>query len=187
MTTATSIPQIVKDCRGQMDKAIESSKREFSGIRSGKASPSMLDTVRVDMYGSQMALNQVASVSTPEPRVIIVTPFDKGQIKVIEKAIRESDLGLEPSAQGNIIRVPLPQMNEQRRKELVKVIHKLAEEGRVAVRHARTDARDRIKKLEGVSEDDKKHAEKDLQKVHDDYIGKLDGLVKSKEAEIMEV
>ena len=98
MTTATTIPQIVKDCRTQMDKSIESSKREFSGIRSGKASPSMLDTVRVDMYGSQMALNQVASVATPEPRVIIVTPFDKGQIKVIEKAIRESDLGLEPSA-----------------------------------------------------------------------------------------
>ena len=187
MTTATSIPQIVKDCRGQMDKAIESSKREFSGIRSGKASPSMLDTVRVDMYGSQMALNQVASVSTPEPRVIIVTPFDKGQIKVIEKAIRESDLGLEPSAQGNIIRVPLPQMNEQRRKELVKVVHKLAEEGRIAVRHARTVAREQLKKLGGVSEDDVKHAEKDLQKVHDDYIHKIDELIKAKEAEIMEV
>src|ERR1043165_1742163 len=170
MTTATSIPQIVKDCRGQMDKAIESSKREFSEIRSGKASPSMLDTVRVDMYGSQMALNQVASVSTPEPRVIIVTPFDKGQIKVIEKAIRESDLGLEPSTQGAIIRVPLPQMNEQRRKELVKVVHKYAEDGRVAVRHARTHGREALKKLSGVSEDDVKHAEKDIQKLHDDYI-----------------
>ena len=187
MTTATSIQQIVKDCRAQMDKAIDSSKREFSGIRSGKASPSMLDTVRVDLYGSQMALNQVASVSTPEPRVIIVTPLDKGQIKVVEKAIRESDLGLEPSAQGNVIRVPLPQMNEQRRKELVKVVHKLAEEGRIAVRHARTTARDQLKKLNGVSEDDVKHAEKDLQKVHDDYIHKIDDLLKHKEAEIMEV
>ena len=170
-----------------MDKAIESSKREFSGIRSGKASPSMLDTVRVDMYGSQMGLNQVAQVTTPEPRVIIVTPFDKGQIKVIEKAIRESDLGLEPSAQGGMIRVPLPQMNEQRRKELVKVVHKLAEEGRIAVRHARTVARDHLKKLSGVSEDDVKHAEKDLQKVHDDYISKIDQMIKAKEAEIMEV
>jgi ribosome recycling factor len=187
MTTATSITQIVKDCRAQMEKAIESSKREFSGIRSGKASPSMLDTVRVDMYGSQMSLNQVASVATPEPRVIIVTPFDKGQIKVIEKAIRESDLGLEPSTQGGIIRVPLPQMNEQRRKELAKVVHKLAEEGRIAVRHARTVARDQLKKLNGVSEDDVKHAEKDLQKVHDDYMHKIDDLVKHKEAEIMEV
>ena len=170
-----------------MDKAIESSKREFSGIRSGKASPSMLDTVRVEMYCSQMALNQVASVATPEPRVIIVTPFDKGQIKVIEKAIRESDLGLEPSAQGNIIRVPLPQMNEQRRKELVKVVHKLAEDGKIAVRHARTHARDALKKMSGVSEDDVKHAEKDLQKVHDDYISKIDQMIKAKEAEIMEV
>ena len=180
----TTIPQIVKDCRGHMDKAIESSKREFTGIRSGKASPSMLDTVRVEMYGTLMTLNQVASVTTPEPRVIIVTPFDKGQIKVIEKAIRESDLGLEPSTQGAIIRVPLPMMNEQRRKELVKVVHKLAEEGRIAVRHARTVAREQLKKLNGVSEDDVKHAEKDLQKVHDDYMHKIDDLVKHKEAEI---
>ena len=187
MTTATTIPQIVKDCRVQMDKAIESSKREFSGIRSGKASPSMLDTVRVDVYGTQMSLNQVASVATPEPRVIIVTPFDKGQIKVIEKAIRESDLGLEPSTQGALIRVPLPMMNEQRRKELVKVVHKLAEEGRIAVRHARTVARDHLKKLNGVSEDDVKHAEKELQKVHDDYMHKIDDLLKHKEAEVMEV
>jgi ribosome recycling factor len=187
MTTASSIPQIVKECRAHMDKAIESSKREFSGIRSGKASPSMLDTVRVEMYGSQMGLNQVAQVTTPEPRVIIVTPFDKGQIKVIEKAIRESDLGLEPSAQGGMIRVPLPQMNEQRRKELVKVVHKLAEDGKIAIRHARTHARDALKKLSGVSEDDVKHAETDLQKVHDDYIGKIDQMIKAKEAEIMEV
>src|SRR6187551_2243820 len=173
MTTASSIPQIVKECRAHMDKAIESSKREFSGIRSGKASPSMLDTVRVEMYGSQMGLNQVAQVTTPEPRVIIVTPFDKGQIKVIEKAIRESDLGLEPSAQGGMIRVPLPQMNEQRRKELVKIVHKFAEEGRIGVRHWRTECRDRLKKLDGVSEDDVKHAEKDLQKVHDEYMAKI--------------
>ena len=182
-----TIPQILKDCRVHMDKAIDSSKREFTSIRSGKASPSMLDTVRVDMYGTQMSLNQVASVSAPEPRVILVTPFDKGQTKAIEKSIRESDLGLDPSVQGNVIRVPLPMMNEQRRKELVKVVHKLAEEGRIAVRHARTVARDQLKKLNGVSEDDVKHAEKDLQKVHDDYMHKIDELLKHKEAEIMEV
>jgi ribosome recycling factor len=187
MTSMTTIPQIMKDCRVHMDKAIESSKREFSSIRSGKASPSMLDTVRVEMYGSQMTLNQVASVSAPEPRVIIVTPFDKGQIKAVEKAIRESDLGLEPSTQGGIIRVPLPMMNEQRRKELVKVVHKLSEEGRIAVRHARTVARDHLKKLNGVSEDDVKHAEKDLQKIHDEYMHKIDELLKHKEAEILEV
>ena len=183
----TTIPQIVKDCRAHMDKAIESSKREFSSIRSGKASPSMLDTVRVDMYGTQMTLNQVASVSAPEPRIILVTPFDKGQLKAVEKAIRESDLGLDPAVQGGVIRVPLPMMNEQRRKELAKVVHKLAEEGRIAVRHARTSARDQLKKLNGVSEDDVKHAEKDLQKVHDDYITKIDQMIKAKEAEIMEV
>ena len=115
------------------------------------------------------------------------TEVDKGQIKVVEKAIRGSDLGLEPSAQGAIIRVPLPQMNEQRRKELVKVVHKYAEDGRVAIRHARTHGRENLKKMQGVSEDDVKHAEKDLQKVHDDYIHKIDDLIKAKEAEIMEV
>jgi len=182
-----TIPQIIKDMRAAMDKGIESTRREFSSIRSGKATPNMLDTVRVEMYGTSMALNQVASVSAPEPRVLIVTPFDKSQAKVIEKAIRESDLGLDPSSQGAIIRVPLPSMNEQRRKELAKVGHKLAEEGKIAVRHARTHAREALKKLEGVSEDDVKHAEKDLQKVHDDYIHKIDDLIKAKEAEIMEV
>jgi ribosome recycling factor len=183
----STIPQIVKDSKAGMDKAIDNTKREFASIRSGKASPAILDTVRVELYGTQMALNQAATVSAPEPRVLIVTPFDRGQIKVIEKAIREADLGLEPSAQGPIIRVPLPAMNEQRRKELVKVIHKLAEEGRIAVRHARTEAREKLKKLNGVSEDDVKHAEKDLQKVHDDHIHKIDDLVKAKEVEIMEV
>jgi ribosome recycling factor len=177
----------MKDARASMDKDIAHVKHEFSTVRSGKASPSMLDAVKVELYGQQMQLNQVATINTPEPRVIIVTPFDKGQIKIVEKAIREAELGLEPSAQGAIIRVPLPAMNEQRRKELVKVVHKYAEEGKVAVRHARTHARETLKKLGGVSEDDVKHAEKDLQKVHDDYIHKIDELIKAKEAEIMEV
>ena len=183
----SSIQQILKDARTAMEKDIAHVKHEFASVRSGKASPSMLDAVRVEMYGQQMQLNQVATVNAPEPRVLIVTPFDKGQLKVVEKAIREAGLGLEPSAQGGLIRVPLPMMNEQRRKELVKVVHRYAEEGKVAVRHARTHARDGLKKLTGVSEDDVKHAEKDLQKVHDDYIHKIDELIKAKEAEIMEV
>jgi ribosome recycling factor len=183
----STIQQIMKDCKTSMEKGLEAAKREFASVRSGKASPNMLDVVRVEAYGQMMALNQVASVSTPEPRMIIVTPFDKGQAKAIEKAIRESDLGLEPASQGGVIRVPLPQMNEQRRKELVKVVHKYAEDGKIAVRHARTHARDALKKLSGVSEDDVKHAEKDLQKVHDDYIAKVDQMIKAKEAEIMEV
>lgn len=183
----STIAQIIKDAKGHMEKALENSKREFSGIRSGKAPPNMLDSVRVEAYGSLVPLNQVASVSAPEPRILLVTPFDKGSAKAIEKAIRESDLGLDPAHQGGIIRVPLPSMNEQRRKDLVKVLHKLAEDGRIAVRHARTDARDRVKKVDGVSEDDKKHAEKDLQKQHDEFIGKIETLLKAKEAEIMEV
>ena len=182
-----TIKEILQQSKTGMEKGVENSKREFASIRASKASPNMLDTVRVEVYGSQMALNQVASVSAPEPRLLLVTPYDKGQAKAIEKAIRESDLGVEPSNMGGVIRVPLPSLNEQRRKELVKVVHKLAEEGRVAIRHARTDARDKIKKLDGVSEDDKKHAEKDLQKLHDDFIGKIEALLKTKEAEIMEV
>ncbi|MBL0939857.1 MAG: ribosome recycling factor [Gemmatimonadaceae bacterium] len=179
--------QIVKDAKAGMDKAIENSKREFSGIRSGKASPNMLDTIKVEAYGSMLPLNQVASIAAPEPRILLVTPFDKGQAKIIEKAIRESELGLDPAHQNGVIRVPLPSMNEQRRKELVKVLHKLAEDGKIAIRHARTDGRDKMKKLDGVSEDDKKGAEKELQKVHDDAISKLEVLLKAKEAEIMEV
>ena len=182
-----SIAQILKDAKAGMDKALENSKREFSSVRSGKASPNMLDTIKVEAYGSLVPLNQVASVSAPEPRILLVTPFDKGQAKVIEKAIGESELGLDPAHQNGIIRVPLPSMTEQRRKELAKILHKLAEDGKIAVRHARTDARDKIKKLDGVSEDDKKHAEKELQKTHDDEIAKLEAMLKVKEAEIMEV
>jgi ribosome recycling factor len=183
----TSIPNIVKDCRAQMEKGVEAVRREFTSVRSGKASPNMLDTVKVEMYGSLMAFNQVANVSAPEPRLLVVTPFDKTQIKAIEKAIRESGLGLDPAVQGAIVRVPMPSMNEQRRKELAKLVHKYAEDGHIAVRHARTQAREALKKLTGTSEDDVKHAEKDLQKAHDEFIAKIDGLMKAKEAEIMEV
>jgi ribosome recycling factor len=170
-----------------MDKGVEATRREFAAVRSGKASPAMLDPVRVEMYGQMMAMNQVANVSAPEPRVILVTPFDKGQVKAVEKAIRESNLGLDPAVQGHVIRVPLPAMNEQRRKELAKQLHKYAEDGRIAIRHARTSARDALKKLSGVSEDDVQHAEKDLQKLHDDEMAKIDAALKAKEAEIMEV
>ena len=183
----STIPQILKDARAAMDRGLENTKKEFSSIRTGKASATLLDTVRVEMYGQNMALNQVASVSAPEPRLLTVTPYDKGQASAIEKAIRDSDLGLNPSSQGGVIRVPLPSLNEQRRKDLVKVVHKLAEEGRIAIRHGRTEARDRLKRLEKVPEDDVKHAEKDVQKLHDDFIGRIDELTKSKEADIMEV
>ena len=183
----SSIPQILKDCRTGMEKSIESVKHQFNSIRSGKASPSMLDSVKVEMYGTLMALNQCATVAAPEPRLLLVTPFDKTQAKAIEKAIREANLGLDPAHQGGIIRVPLPSMNEERRKELAKILHKYGEDGHIAIRHLRTNAREALKKLDGVSEDDVKHAEKDLQKAHDDYIAKVDAAMKAKEKEIMEV
>lgn len=182
-----TIPQIIKDARSGMEKALESSKRELSSIRTGKASVNLLDTVRVDAYGQAMPLNQVASVSAPEPRLLTVTPWDKGLTQAIEKGLRESDLGLNPMTQSGVIRVPIPALNEERRRDLVKVVHKLAEEARIGVRHARTEGRDKLKKMDKVSEDDVKHAEKDLQKLHDEYISKIDDLLKGKEAEIMEV
>ena len=183
----STIPELTKHGRELMHKAVENTKREFSGIRSGKATTSLLDIVRVDAYGSSVPLNQVAMVAAPEARLLTVQPFDKSLSSAIEKAIREADLGLNPSAQGNLIRVPLPALSEERRKELVKVVHKLAEEGRIAVRHARTDALSRIKKLEKVPEDDKTRAEKEVQKVTDEHIKQIDALIHAKEAEIMEV
>jgi len=183
----STIPELTKHGRELMHKAVENTKREFSGIRSGKATTSLLDIVRVDAYGSSVPLNQVAMVAAPEPRLLTVQPFDKSLSSAIEKAIREADLGLNPSSQGNLIRVPLPALSEERRKELVKVVHKLAEEGRIAVRHARTDALSRIKKLEKVPEDDKTRGEKEVQKVTDEHIKQIDALIHAKEAEIMEV
>jgi ribosome recycling factor len=183
----TTIPQITKDCRTAMEKSFEASKRELASIRTGKATVNLLDTIRVDAYGQQMPINQVASVSAPEPRLLSVTPWDKGLSQALDMAVRESDLGLNPQTQSGVIRVPLPALNEQRRKELVKVVHKLAEEARIGIRHARTGARDQLKHLEKTSEDEQKRAEKELQKLHDDYIGKIDELLKAKEAEIMEV
>jgi ribosome recycling factor len=183
----STIPELTKHAREAMHKAVESTKRELAGIRSSKASTALLDLVRVEAYGSPVPLNQVGLVSAPEPRLLTVQPFDKSLAPAIEKAIRDSDLGLNPSTQGNLVRVPLPPLSQERRKELVKVVHKLAEEGRIAIRHARTDTIAKLKKLEHTSEDDEKRAEKDVQKVHDEHVKQLDQLVHAKEAEIMEV
>lgn len=182
-----SLADITKHSREQMNKAIENTRRELSSIRSGKATTSLLDTVRVEAYGNHVPLNQVASVAAPEPRLLTVQPWDKSLVPAIMKAIQASDLGLNPAHDGALIRVPLPTPTQERRKELVKVVHKLAEEGRVAVRHARTDGMNKAKKAEHVSEDDKRHTEKEMQKVHDDAMKQIDQLVKGKEQEIMEV
>lgn len=183
----STIPELVKHGRELMHKAVENTRRELSGIRSGKATTTLLDVVRVEAYGSLVPLNQVAMVAAPEPRLLTVQPFDKGLAQVVEKAIRDAGLGLNPASQGNLIRVPLPPLSEERRKELVKVVHKLAEEGRVAVRHARTETLSKIKKLEKISEDDKARAEKDVQKVTDEHVKQIEELVRTKEAEVMEV
>jgi ribosome recycling factor len=183
----STIPELTRHAREAMHKAVESTKRELAGIRSSKATTSLLDLVRVEAYGSHVPINQVGLVSAPEPRLLTVQPFDKALAPAIEKALRESDLGLNPSTQGNLIRVPLPPLSQERRKELVKVVHKLAEEGRIAVRHARTDTMARLKKLEHTSEDDKTRAEKEVQKAHDEHIKQIDQLIHAKEAEILEV
>jgi ribosome recycling factor len=183
----STIPELTKHGRELMHKAVENTKREFTSIRSGKASVSLLDLVRVEAYGSSVPLNQVAMVAAPEPRLLTVQPFDKSLAHSIEKAIRDSDLGLNPATQGNLIRVPLPALSEERRRDLVKVVHKLGEEGRIAVRHARTETLSKLKKLEKISEDDKRHAEKEIQKLTDEHIKQIEGLIHAKEAEILEV
>ena len=187
MSPNPSLADVVKQSREHTQKSVENTRRELATIRSGKATTSLLDTVRVEAYGQQLPLNQVANVSAPEPRLLTVQPWDKGLVSAIEKAILSSDLGLNPAHDGTLIRVPLPALTQERRKELVKVVHKLAEEGRVAVRHARTEGMNKAKKAEHVSDDDKRHSEKELQKIHDDAIKQIDQLVKAKEQEIMEV
>jgi ribosome recycling factor len=182
-----TIPELLKHAKDLMHKAVENTRREFSGIRTGKATTSLLDIVRVEAYGGEVPLNQVALVAAPEPRMLTVQPFDKSLAQAIEKAIRDSELGLNPASQGGLIRVPIPTLTEERRRDLVKVMHKLGEEGRVAVRHARGDAHGRIKKLDKIAEDDRIRGEKELQKVTDDHIKQIDQLIAAKEAEIMEV
>ena len=187
MSTPDNLPDIKKQTKQLMVKAVENTKRELATIRSGKATTSLLDTVRVDAYGQQMPLNQVGTVAAPEPRLLTVQPWDKSLMAAVEKAIMTADLGLNPANDGTIIRIPLPPLTEERRKELVKIVHKLAEEGRIAVRHAREDARSGIKKVEHVSDDDKHRSEGEIQKLHDEHIAQIESLVKAKEEEIMEV
>jgi ribosome recycling factor len=183
----SDLTDIAKSARESMQKSVDNTKREFATIRSGKATTSLLDTIRVEAYGQQVPLTQVASLAAPEPRMITVQPWDKNLISSIEKAIQSAELGLNPANDGQLIRVPLPLLTEERRKELVKVVRKLAEEGRIGVRHGRTEAMGQIKKVEHVSDDEKRHSEKEIQKLHDESIELIEHLVKAKEEEIMEV
>jgi ribosome recycling factor len=173
-----------------MEKAVEAMRREFASVRTGKATPALLDTVRVDAYGSKMPLNQVGTVSAPEPRLLVIQPWDKSLIGEIEKAVRTSDLGLNPSNDGNVVRVPVPALTEERRRDMAKVLHKLAEEGRIAVRHARQEANKEIKRSQQaheIGEDEAHRLTDEVQKLTDDYIGRIDQLLVAKEQEVMEV
>jgi ribosome recycling factor len=176
--------------RERMEKALDALRREFAGVRTGKASPALLDTVRVEAYGSHVPINQVGAVSAPEPRLLTIQVWDKSQIKAVERALRESDLGLNPSNDGNLIRIPIPALTEERRKEYVRMLHKLAEEGRVAIRQARQHANDDVKKRQKdgeITEDEARRSQDQVQKLTDEYVHKVDDLVKKKEAEVMEV
>jgi ribosome recycling factor len=180
----------IRNMSEQMDAALEAMRREFASVRTGKASPALLDTVRVDAYGAKTPLNQVASINTPEPRLIVVQPWDKSLMNEIERAIRGADLGLNPSNDGNVIRVPIPPLSEERRKDMVRLLHKLAEEGRISVRHARQEANKEIKRLEGeheISEDEARRQLAEVQRLTDEHVARIDELMKVKETEILEV
>lgn len=182
----TSIP----DARRKMEDAVEAMRREFATVRTGKASPALLDTVRVDAYGGKMPLNQVATVSTPEPTLLVVQPYDKSIIGDIERGILTADLGLNPANDGNVIRVPIPPLNEERRQEYVRLLHKMAEEGRISVRHARREANDEIKekiKEHELSEDEGHRQLDEVQSLTDEYITRIEGMLERKEKEVLQV
>ena len=185
------IEEIFEDVRLQMAKAMESFRRDLAGIRTGRASTSILDGLRLDYYGSPTPLNQLASISVPEPRMLVVKPYEQGLIPDIEKAIRaDPNLGLNPSNDGTIIRLPIPELTEERRRELTKIGRNRAEDARVSVRHARRDGidlTDQAKKEGEVSEDDARHAHERIQKLTDEFIEQVEEIINSKEADIMEV
>lgn len=180
----------LKEADQAMQAAVEATRREFSTVRTGKATPALLDTVKVDAYGAQMPLNQVATVNTPEPTLLVVQPFDQTLIGAIEKAILVADLGLNPSNDGNIIRVPVPPLNEERRKEYVKLLHKMAEEGKVSIRHARHKARDSIQELikeHEIGEDDGRRQMDEIEKLTQQHSDAIDELLVKKEEEVMSI
>jgi len=189
-STFKSIKEVEASAKTRMEKAMTDLQHELSGIRTGRASVSIFDTLKVDYYGTPTPINQVANLHVPEPTLITIQPWDVSQIGVIEKAIRTSDLGLNPGNDGKIIRVPIPELTEERRKEIVKRLHHVAEDHRVALRNIRRDANEHVKKLlkdKAISEDDERKALDDVQKMTDGYIGKVDAASKTKEKEIMDI
>ena len=184
------IDDLIQDATRRMDKSVESTQVEFNTVRTGRASAALLDRITVDYYGQPTPLKQLATINVPEPRMLTVQPFDPSSMKEIERAILESELGLTPSNDGKVIRLPIPQLTEERRKELVKIVRQIAEDGRIAIRNVRRDADKHLKELKTkgeVGEDDERRAEDRVQKLTDEHTGKIDDLLKRKEAEITEV
>ncbi len=184
------IDELLEDAKGRMTKSVDSSRGELATVRTGRASPHLLDRIMVDYYGAQTPLKQLANVATSDARLLTVTPFDKSSIGAIEKSVQESDIGMTPSNDGNVVRLQVPELTEERRREMVKVVHGVAEEGRVAVRNVRRDVMGDLRELkkEGeVGEDDERRAESALQKQTDEAIAEIDSLLKGKEEEILEV
>ena len=185
-----TVPEIIQECEDHMRKAVVHLQDEFATVRTGRAAPAMVEKIRVDYYGSEVPLQQLAGFSVPEPRVLVVSPFDKGALKAIEKAIQSSDLGISPSNDGQVIRLTFPQLTEERRKELVKMVKNRAEEGRVAVRNVRRHAKQQFEALEKdgeISRDELERVEKDLQKTTDRTIAEVDEMLAHKEQELLEV
>jgi ribosome recycling factor len=184
------IDELLKDAREHMDKSVEATRQKFLSVRAGRANPSLLDRIHVDYYGTMSPLKQMATISAPEPRLITVQPYDKSSIKAIERAIQESDLGLTPNNDGAVVRLVLPELTEERRKQLVKVVKSLTEDGKVALRNIRRDVMHDLKELKDAGEagaDDEHRAEEALQKLTNDKVAELEALLKAKEAEITEV
>jgi len=183
------INEIYKDTKDRMSKAVEKTRHDLATIRTGRASTALLDGVRVDYYGTKTPLKQLAQISAPEPRLLTIQPYDKGSIPDVERAIMEADLGLNPQNDGTLIRLPIPELTKERREELIRYVHKLTEEGRIAIRNIRRDANDTIKELEKeheVSEDNAHRAYESIQDYTDEYIKEIDELLKHKEEEIRE-
>lgn len=179
-----------EELRRRMKGAVATLKTEFAGLRTGRASPALLDPVSVDAYGSSMPVNQVGTVSTPEPRLLTVQVWDKGLVKAVDKAIRDAGLGLNPQMDGQLLRIPIPELNEERRRELSKLAHKYAELARVAIRNVRRDGMDHLKRLEkdhAIGEDEHRKLADELQKLTDDTIREVDGVLQTKDQEIMHV
>ena len=184
----TDVKGLMVEVKKRMDGQIDFVRKELAGVRTGRANTGLLDTIQVDAYGSKMPLNQVASLSVPEPSMILAQPFDPSLMSVIEKAIRTSDLGLNPASDGKVIRIPIPALTEERRKELSKHVHKMTEEGRNHVRVVRRDANDKLKKLmkdHKISEDDEKRALDEVQKITDQHIKMIDDLQQKKDQELL--